>query len=94
MTLIPTRKINSFFYSQYFSDGLRMTLGVLVPVLLCSYFNQLEIGVSLALGALCVSVVDAPGPVIYKRNSMLVCCGLILLVSLITGFIQPNLYLL
>ncbi|MEX8546976.1 MAG: FUSC family membrane protein, partial [Mucilaginibacter sp.] len=47
-----------------------------------------------ALGALCVSVVDAPGPVIYKRNSMLVCCGLILLVSLITGFIQPNLYLL
>ncbi len=71
-----------------------MTFGVLVPALLFNHFNQLATGVALALGALCVSVVDAPGPVIYKRNSMLICCGLILLVSLITGFVQPNLYLL
>ena len=71
-----------------------MTFGVLVPALLFNHFNQLATGVALALGALCVSVVDAPGPVIYKRNSMLICCGLILLVSLITGFIQPNVYLL
>lgn len=94
MIQVSTRKIYSFFYSQYFSDGLRITLGVLIPALLFSHFNQLATGVSLALGALCVSVVDAPGPVIYKRNSMLICCGLILLVSLITGFVQHNPFLL
>ncbi|MGI4899448.1 MAG: FUSC family membrane protein [Janthinobacterium lividum] len=91
---LPARKIYSFFYSQYFSDGLRITLGVLIPVLIFSQFNQLAIGVDVALGALCVSVVDAPGPTIHKRNSMLICCFLILLVSLITGFVQPNPYLL
>lgn len=94
MKRIPTQKIYSFFYSQYFSDGLRMTFGVLVPVLLFSYLNQLATGVALALGALCVSVVDAPGPVLLKRNSMLICCVLILLVSLVTGFVQHNNYLL
>ncbi len=84
------RKIYSFFYSQYFSDGLRITFGVLAPALLFSHFNQLATGVTLALGAICVSVVDAPGPAIHKRNSMLICCVLILLVSLITGFVQHN----
>ncbi|MVN22481.1 hypothetical protein GO621_13155 [Mucilaginibacter sp. HMF7410] len=87
---LSTRKISSFFYSQYFSDGLRITLGVLIPVLLFNGFNQLADGVSFALGALCVSVVDSPGPAIQKRNSMIVCCLLILLVSLLTGFIQHN----
>lgn len=94
MMPIPTRKIYSFFYSQYFSDGLRITFGVLVPALLFNHFNQLATGVALALGALCVSVVNAPGPVIHKRNSMLICCVLILLVSLLTGFIRHNPYLL
>lgn len=91
---LPARKIYSFFYSQYFSDGLRITLGILIPVLALNHFNQLPIGVDVALGALCVSVVDTPGPVIHKRNSMLICCLLILLVSLITGFVQRYQFLL
>ncbi len=86
---LPTRKIYSFFYSQYFSDGLRITLGVLIPALFFNRIGQLATGVTVALGALCVSVVDAPGPVVYKRNSMIICCLLLLLVSLITGFVQP-----
>lgn len=85
-----TRKILSFFYSQYFSDGLRITLGVLVPALLLNHFNQLVAGVSVALGALCISVVDTPGPAVYKRNSMIICCLLVFLVSLITGYVQFN----
>ncbi len=85
-----TRKILSFFYSQYFSDGLRITLGVLVPALLFNYFNQLAAGISVALGALCISVVDTPGPAVYKRKSMIICCLLVFLVSLITGYVQFN----
>lgn len=85
-----TRKILSFFYSQYFSDGLRITLGVLIPALLFNHFNQLAAGISVALGALCISVVDTPGPAVYKRNSMIICCLLVFLVSLITGYVQFN----
>lgn len=87
---LSIRKISSFFYSQYFSDGLRITLGVLIPTLFLNHFNQLGTGVSIALGALCVSVVDTPGPASHKRNSMIICCLLIFLVSLVTGYIQFN----
>lgn len=87
---LPTRKISSFFYSQYFSDGLRITLGVLLPTLLLNHFDQLASGISVALGALCISVVDTPGPAIHKRNSMIICCLLIFLVSMITGYVQFN----
>ncbi|RYE29792.1 MAG: hypothetical protein EOP42_13605 [Sphingobacteriaceae bacterium] len=87
---LPTRKIYSFFYSQYFSDGLRITLGVLIPTLLLNYLGDLATGVSVALGALCVSVVDTPGPASHKRNSMIICCLLIFLVSLLTGYVQFN----
>ncbi|MGI4749760.1 MAG: FUSC family membrane protein [Janthinobacterium lividum] len=88
------RKISSFFYSQYFSDGLRITLGVLIPTLFLNHLDQLGTGVSIALGALCVSVVDTPGPATHKRNSMIICCLLIFMVSLITGFVQFNPFLL
>ncbi len=87
---LPKRKIYSFFYSQYFSDGLRITLGVLIPTLLLNYLGDLNTGVSVALGALCVSIVDTPGPAIHKRNSMIICCLLLFLVSLITGYVQFN----
>lgn len=87
---ISTRKIYSFFYSQYFSDGLRITIGVLIPALIFNQLNQLMVGINFALGALCVSVVDIPGPLLHKRNSMMWCCFLLLLVSLITGFAQHN----
>jgi uncharacterized membrane protein (TIGR01666 family) len=47
---------------------------------------------TLSLGAFCVSLTDAPGPIIHKRNSMLFCCGFIFLVSLLTSFAKMNVY--
>ena len=35
-----TREIKSFFYSQYFSDGLRITIGILLPSLVLAQFNH------------------------------------------------------
>ncbi|WP_419800394.1 FUSC family membrane protein [Mucilaginibacter sp.] len=91
---LPIRKIYGFFYSQYFSDGLRITLGILIPSLLLNHFDQLAAGISVALGALCVSVVDLPGPILHKRNSMIICCLLIFLVSMVTGYVVQNTFLL
>ena len=86
-----TREIQSFFYSQYFSDGLRITLGVLLPSLVLAQFGELETGLTLSLGALCVSGADNPGPVMHKRNGMLICSALMLVVAIATGFARLNL---
>jgi uncharacterized membrane protein (TIGR01666 family) len=87
---IPIREIKSFFYSQYFSDGIRTSIGILLPALVFNYLNQFELGVTLSLGALCVSVVDIPGPVIHKRNAMAICTLCIFVVGVITGFARMN----
>jgi len=85
-----TREIQSFFYSQYFSDGLRITFGILLPALLFARFDMLETGLTLSLGALCVSGVDSPGPIYHKRNGMLICNVLMFTVAIITGFARLN----
>lgn len=85
-----TREIKNFFYSQYFSDGLRISLGILLPSLLFNQFNRFDLGLTFSLGALCVSVVDSPGPVMHKRNAMAVCNLCIFLVAIITGFARLN----
>lgn len=89
-----TRAIQSFFYSQYFSDGLRITLGVLLPSLVFWQFNKFELGLTLSLGALCVSGADNPGPVLHKRNAMLICSALMFFVAIATGFARLNVYTL
>ena len=87
---IRSREIISFFYSQYFSDGIRITLGILLPSLVFSYFNHFDIGLSLSLGALCISVVDSPGPTMHKRNAMAIANISIFLVAVATGFARLN----
>jgi len=87
---IQSREIKGFFYSQYFSDGLKTSAGILIPALLFKFLDQFSFGITLSLGALCVSVVDTPGPIIYKRNGMLVCVSCILLVAITTGFARLN----
>ncbi len=89
-----TRKLQYFFFSQDFSDGLRVTLAVLLPGLLLGWLGQLEIGLDLSLGALCVSIADSPGPVVHKRNGMLAVVILLPVVALLTGLVQPYMWLL
>ncbi len=88
------REIRYFLFSQYFSDGLRITFGVLLPSLLLAQFGKFEIGLTLSLGALCASITDSPGPVVHKRNAMLLCSVTICLVALITGFARLNSWVL
>ncbi|MBK0402471.1 FUSC family protein [Adhaeribacter sp. BT258] len=88
------REIQFFLFSQYFSDGLRITLGVLLPSLLFAQLGRFEIGLILSLGALCVSITDSPGPVVHKRNAMLLCNVAIFMVAFITGFARLNPYVL
>ena len=86
--MIQFRDIKTFIYSQYFSDGLRITLGALLPSLIFNFFGHLEIGITISLGALCVSIADNPGPFIHKRNGMLICNLFIFLTAVLTGLIN------
>jgi uncharacterized membrane protein (TIGR01666 family) len=91
---INTREIKSFFYSQYFSDGIRIPIGILLPSIVLSQFNHFDLGLTLSLGALCICVIDNPGPVSYKRNAMAIGNVCLFLVAVTTGFARLNVYTL
>lgn len=88
----PVRSIHDFLLSTYFADGLRITLGVLCPSLILAQFGSLEYGMTLSLGALCVSVVDTPGPIVHRRNAMLITTALITLIFIVVGLTNSNVY--
>jgi uncharacterized membrane protein (TIGR01666 family) len=89
----PIRDTHDFLLSNYFADGLRITLGVLLPSLILAQFGLLKFGMTLSLGALCVSVVDFPGPLTHRRNAMLVTLAFVSIMSLLIGLINVNNYL-
>ena len=87
-----TKEIQYFFYSQAFADGFRTAFTILLPALIGFYFNFFEIGLTISLGAMCVSLADAPGPIIHKRNAMLICSGFVFIVAFFTTFARLNIY--
>lgn len=88
----PIRNIQDFLLSTYFADGLRITMGVLLPSLILAQFGMLKYGMTLSLGALCVSIVDSPGPMVHRRNAMLVTTVLIFVFSILTGLTNKSNY--
>ncbi|MDB5158214.1 MAG: hypothetical protein JWR50_2921 [Mucilaginibacter sp.] len=91
---IQNKEVKSFFFSQYFSDGLRISLGILLPTLILQQFNQFDLGIALSLGALCISVIDSPGPVLHKRNAMGIGNLCLFIVAVTTGFARLNVFTL
>lgn len=64
----------------------------MLPSLILAELGKFGMGISVSLGALCVSVVDSPGPVAHKRNAMAICNLCIFLSAVITGFARLNVY--
>ena len=88
----PVRNIQDFLLSTYFADGLRITIGVLCPSLILAQFGMLQYGMTLSLGALCISVVDSPGPIVHRRNAMLITTALLFVISILVGITNKNIY--
>jgi len=91
---LQSKEIKSFFFSQYFSDGLRISTGILLPALVLLYFNNFDLGIALSLGAICICVVDNPGPVIHKRNAMGIGNICLFIVAVATGYARLNVFTL
>lgn len=81
-----TAAVRQFLLGHYFHTGLRQAFGSLLPpVVLIGLFQQPVIGVAAAFGALCVAIVDQPGPQRHRLPAMLGSALLGTLTALLTG---------
>ncbi|MFD2598571.1 FUSC family membrane protein [Sphingobacterium corticis] len=85
-----SKEIKSFFYGQYFAEGLRITIGSIIPVLVCALIDQLFVGTLISLGALLIGLSDTPGPPHHRRTGMLACLGVCLVTFLLTILVNAS----
>lgn len=78
--------LRTFLFTHYFQTGLRIAVGVIALALVSLYWGNLPIAMTVAIGALCTSLMDLPGPLRHKFHEMtasvLVCSFVTLIVSL------------
>ncbi|GAA4731681.1 FUSC family membrane protein [Flavisolibacter ginsenosidimutans] len=91
---VNVTEVRHFFYTQAFADGIRITFAILLPALLGSYLGYFDVGLTVALGAMVVSLTDSPGPIIHKRNGLMAAAAATFLVAVLTGLVHANPYLL
>jgi uncharacterized membrane protein YccC len=83
------KEVRNFIYSYHFSTGLRTTISVVVPSVVCMLINQLPVGIVISLGALATALSDVPGTALHKRNGILIAIGLIYFTALGTSLVAP-----
>ncbi len=83
------KQFRSFINSYYVGEGVRITIGILLPSLVAGYFHALPIGINMSLGALGIAISDNPGPISHRKNGFLAGSIILFLVSLIIGFASP-----
>lgn len=81
------KEIQKFTTSQYWNSGVRITTGVMVPMLIMVNKGWLSEGIPFLWGALFVSLTDTPGPIHHRRNGMIAGIVLNTLTVVITGFL-------
>lgn len=79
-----------FFRTQAFADGFRATFAILFPALLLGYLGHFEAGIAISTGCMCVSLTDAPGHFVAKRNGLLICTVFVVLMALLTSVARLN----
>jgi uncharacterized membrane protein (TIGR01666 family) len=84
------KKYLNFINGRYASEGVRITVGILLPSFVMLYFDMLPVGIVLSVGALCVSVADAPGAVKHRVAGMFACCLLVTAMSVMVYYASAN----
>ncbi|MFT3825340.1 MAG: FUSC family membrane protein [Chitinophagaceae bacterium] len=84
------RAYRSFITSHYLSEGVRMTIGILMPAFIFSLFDNLPLGIVVSIGALSVCPVDNAGPILHRRNGMMISNLAIFIVALTVGIAAHN----
>lgn len=89
-----TEEISSFFYSQYFAEGLRITIGTIIPVIICALLGEFKTGTLISLGALIVGLSDTPGAPRHRKFGMVYCTILGIITIIITSLFNGSLPLM
>ncbi len=89
-----TKKYVNFINGRYASEGVRITVGILLPSFVMLYFDMLPVGIVLSVGALCVSVADAPGAVKHRVAGMFACSLLVTAITIMVYYASGNAALL
>lgn len=87
------RQYKSFINSHYLNSAIRITVGITLPSILLSQFNDLSAGIALSIGAMCVGNTDNPGPIHHRRNGMIACMLIIFAVTLLIGLASVSSFL-
>src|SRR5690606_35590498 len=88
------QEISSFFYSQYFAEGIRITLGSIIPIIVCALLGEFEKGTLISLGALIIGLSDTPGAPQHRKLGMYYCLLLSAITILITAIANDYLYIM
>ena len=83
------KEYKSFINSHYFSEGVRITAGIVLPAIIFNHFNLLSVGVVVSLGAMSASIPDTPGPILHRKNGMLAAILISTVIAIFTGFAAP-----
>ena len=84
-----------FFFSSDFATGVRMALGIFLPVAILALFSlPLEILMIAGYGSLTMSIADQTGTLKHKRNEMLGTFVAIVIITLLFVFQTPGLHYL
>ncbi|MGV6944299.1 FUSC family membrane protein [Sphingobacterium kyonggiense] len=92
--MMKTKDISNFFYSQYFADGLRITIGCIVPIIICALLGKFILGTYISLGALLVGLSDTPGAPSHRRTGMIASFIVCLATQFITVLVNSNIWLM
>ncbi len=84
-----------FFFSSDFALGVKMALGIFLPVVFLALFSlPLEILMIAGYGSLTMSIADQTGSLKHQRNEMLGTFIAIIIITLLFIFQSPGLHLL
>lgn len=82
-------RVNQFIVSNHFTNALKVTISVVLPVLVFYFLGNFQIGFSIALGALLTYPSDIPSSLKHKINGLLVTILLIVGANLIVNLFYP-----
>lgn len=85
-----SKKYMNFINGRYAAEGVRITVGIVLPSFLLGYFDLLDTGLVLSLGALCVSAADTPGASRHRFNGMFACSVLVTATAIAVQYATVN----
>ena len=88
------RDLTEFFGSTDFSKAILLGIALTVPILVGIKMDMLQIGITITVGAMLASPSDVSGNIRHKITGILLATIMVMIISLIGGYLHVSLWLL